>query len=311
MNQIDYSIIIPHKNIPVLLQRCLDSIPQRDNIQIIIVDDNSDTSKVNFENFPGLNNPHVEVIFGKNENGRKGAGYARNLGLERAKGKWIIFADADDFFNPCFEEALDKYKDNKNDIIFFKATSIFSDTNEPCDRSEHINVPLKQIQQTNNWDLAFKIHVPWGKFMKKYIIETNNISFQEVMYSNDILFAIKLGVTMSQKKIDDSPIYCITYRENSLTGENTLESVKVRFDVICESVGYLTKNGKKNYLIKDAYERWLWIYKNNKILGIKLFPKLFSTCKFKVFNYVIWKDIYNIKSTSVWRLLRRIKRTIK
>ena len=36
-----FSIIIPHKNIPSLLQRCLDSIPKRDDVQIIVVDDNS------------------------------------------------------------------------------------------------------------------------------------------------------------------------------------------------------------------------------------------------------------------------------
>ena len=38
---INYSIIIPHKNIPNLLQRCLDSIPNREDVQIIVVDDNS------------------------------------------------------------------------------------------------------------------------------------------------------------------------------------------------------------------------------------------------------------------------------
>lgn len=42
MDEINYSIIIPHKNIPHLLQRCLKSIPRRKDVQIIIVDDNSD-----------------------------------------------------------------------------------------------------------------------------------------------------------------------------------------------------------------------------------------------------------------------------
>lgn len=47
-----YNIIIPHKNTPKLLQRCLDSIPQRDDLHIIIVDDNSDLEKMDFEHFP-------------------------------------------------------------------------------------------------------------------------------------------------------------------------------------------------------------------------------------------------------------------
>lgn len=37
-----YSIIIPHHNIPDLLQRCLSSIPQRNDLQVIVIDDKSD-----------------------------------------------------------------------------------------------------------------------------------------------------------------------------------------------------------------------------------------------------------------------------
>ena len=40
-----YSFIIPHKNCPNLLQRCVDSIPERDDVQVIVVDDNSDADK--------------------------------------------------------------------------------------------------------------------------------------------------------------------------------------------------------------------------------------------------------------------------
>ena len=45
------SIIIPHKNIPKLLERCLNSIPEREDIQIIIVDDNSDEKYKNNNEF--------------------------------------------------------------------------------------------------------------------------------------------------------------------------------------------------------------------------------------------------------------------
>ena len=43
-----YSIIIPHKNTPRLLERCLYSIPTWDEIQIIIIDDNSNSESVDF-----------------------------------------------------------------------------------------------------------------------------------------------------------------------------------------------------------------------------------------------------------------------
>ena len=39
---IKYSIIIPHHNIPKLLRRCLKTIPWRQDVQVIVVDNGSD-----------------------------------------------------------------------------------------------------------------------------------------------------------------------------------------------------------------------------------------------------------------------------
>ena len=91
----NYTIIIPHKNIPSLLKRCIDSIPKRKDLQIIIVDDNSSSSIVDFENFPGKERNDVNIIYTKEG---RGAGYARNVGLLQADSKWVLFADADDYY---------------------------------------------------------------------------------------------------------------------------------------------------------------------------------------------------------------------
>ena len=77
-----YSIIIPHKNTPRLLERCLYSIPTWDEIQIIIIDDNSNSESVDFSHFPGNGRKNTEVLFTKEG---KGAGYARNIGLSHAR----------------------------------------------------------------------------------------------------------------------------------------------------------------------------------------------------------------------------------
>lgn len=94
-----YSIIIPHYNVPELLQRCLNSIPNLPSFQIIIVDDCSDGKIVDFRCFPGMERENVKCIFLKEKHG---AGFARNLGLRYACGKWVLFADADDFFIKIF-----------------------------------------------------------------------------------------------------------------------------------------------------------------------------------------------------------------
>ena len=121
----NYSIIIPHKNTPDLLERCINSIPVRKDLEIIIVDDNSSENIVDFDNFPGLNIENTTVIFNK---AGKGAGNARNIALPRAKGRYIIFADADDFFHKCFNDILDDYCNKNLDVVYFNANSVNSTT---------------------------------------------------------------------------------------------------------------------------------------------------------------------------------------
>ena len=112
-----FTIIIPHKNVPDLLQRCLDSIPKRDDLHIIVVDDNSDSKIVDFDRFPGLNNPQCTVIFTKEG---KGAGYARNVALKSSDSKWFLFADADDYFSNDLNAFLNQYKHANADLVFMK-----------------------------------------------------------------------------------------------------------------------------------------------------------------------------------------------
>ena len=90
-----FSIIIPHKGIPDLLMRCLRSIPVSADIQVIVVDDNSPDADTYLERYPELSRPNLEFI--RTTKGG-GAGYARNIGLDHAKGEWLLFADADDFY---------------------------------------------------------------------------------------------------------------------------------------------------------------------------------------------------------------------
>ena len=309
---INYTIIIPHKNILQLLQRCLDSIPRREDIQIIVVDDNSDAEQVDFANFPGLNNPYVEVIFGKNEAGRKGAGYARNLGLEKAKGKWVIFADADDFFMPCFSDALEKYKDNENDIVFFKATSVDSDTLAPTfsNRHYHVNFPLEEIQQTNNWDIAVQIYVPWGKFIKRALIEQNHIRFQEVPCSNDILFSVKATTASAKKTISDDVIYCITYRNESLTGNRSVHILQFRLGIYEDVVCYLKPLKKEKLIARDIFRLWLEMFSINKKTALKLLPRMIQMCGINAFWTYRKYMHYDYRNSYVWRGLRKMKRLI-
>ncbi len=232
MSNISYSIIIPHKNIPQLLRRCLDSIPRRDDIQIIVVDDNSSPDKVDFDKFPGVGEPCVEVYFTKEG---KGAGYARNVGVSKAKGRWLLFADADDFYNPCFLESIDKYKDSDVDVAYFNATSVDSDTLEDRSRNGRF---VQYHEQKNScvkeFSFRFIIASPFGKMVKRKLFVENNIKFSETIAANDRIASLYTGIFAQNVIVDSSAIYCVTEREGSLTYQKSPHNIYAKIEVYFE-----------------------------------------------------------------------------
>ena len=139
-----FSIIIPHKGIPDLLMRCLKSIPVSEDIQVIVVDDNSADADTYLERYSELSRPYLEFI--RTTKGG-GAGYARNVGLEYAKGKWILFADADDFYVEDMYDIICSYADSEADLIYFKNKAVLSEnTSIKADRSSYVNKNIDQVE---------------------------------------------------------------------------------------------------------------------------------------------------------------------
>jgi glycosyltransferase involved in cell wall biosynthesis len=305
LDQYNYSIIIPHKNTPDLLQRCLDSIPRRVDLQIIVVDDNSDIEKVNFIHFPGLNDPHIEVVFTKEG---KGAGYARNVGLKHAKGKWLVFADADDKFNECFNDSMDYYLNSDSDVVYFKATAIKLTDNVVSDRCNELNCAIDEAATSNNIDpLIFSIFNPCCRFYRTELIESNKVKFQEVQYSNDVLFSIKTALSIEKIELSILPIYCISETHDSLTSVNNISAYKTRFDVACQAYDLLKPIKKQHYLEGALYHWWNMLLHINKLYAIYLIPKLFRKVRLLPLLNRFLKIAKN-EWPHLWDLLKSIKK---
>ena len=225
----NYSIIIPHRNTPDLLQRCIDSIPLREDLQIIIIDDNSDVSKVNFDVFPGCDRTNVEVYFCKYSGG---AGAARNIGLSMAKGAWIIFADADDVFDTnTFNECMDKYVKNDDDIIYFNAELVDVETNVTDSNFEYTKHIKRGKSSDEKW-VRYMFTNPWARFVKHSFINTHNICCDETIAGNDAMFSLKCGYYAKKIIIDTSTIYYwLLRRKGNITSNISETAIMDRFDV--------------------------------------------------------------------------------
>ena len=245
-----YSVIIPHRNIPQLLVRCLASIPQREDLEVIIVDDNSDPETVDFDSFPGKERPNTTIVFDKSG---KGAGRARNIGMEMAKGKWLLFADADDFFNYCLNAVLDEYELNESDMVFFPQSCLDSETYINGSRAD-MNVKLlnNYISKKKYSELLLRyiLAAPWGKLIKNSLVHNNHILFEETKIHNDVRFSYLVGFYAKTIKVDMRAIYCLTYRAGSITYTLSEEKILDRMRVFARRDSFLKE---KNIVLPEDY----------------------------------------------------------
>lgn len=254
-----YTIIIPHKNSPKLLQRCLDSIPQRDDLHVIVVDDNSDTDKVDFEHFPGLERNDIEVVFTKES---KGAGYARNVGLSHADCEKVIFADADDYFNYCLKDILNEYKDDDTDIIFFNRLNVDSDYyTYSSKRDWYGRLFDKYDDDSQEGEKLFRFDNdgPVCKIIRTSLITDNNIHFEETTNQNDVRFSYMTGYFAKTIKVDKRAIYTVTYNPKSIMFSWNPDKVKTRVGVYCRRAQFLQQHN-----VKERYYRLDWLLANIK-----------------------------------------------
>ena len=285
------SIIIPHKNTPQLLERCIASIPERNDIQIIVVDDHSTPPLQTLKQFSDQRNIEIHQL----DKQHQGAGAARNEGLHHIKGRLLIFSDSDDFFHPSIFQLCDKYLNTDIDIIFFDTNSVMSDTMQPINKRDTTIDLYKKSHDENI--LRYQHHTVWGKIFRTSLISNFNIKFQEVSASNDAYFAVQAG--FFAKKIIFEPViaYCSTVRKGSICTEISKKNIDSRI-FVGKSINKLLS--QKNIHVK------YWTNILGPIFNMKKISYLcFGTEIFKYFASTPLNRIYLDFKESGKRLIKR------
>ena len=239
-----YSIIIPHKNTPDLLQYCLDSIPTRDDVQVIVVDDDSDAEIVDFDHFPQWKGEHYECYFTKKGGG---TGFAENFGIGYAKGKWLLFVGADDYLLPSANQIFDEEKDTEADMVFFRPKAVMlEDRASFSKRADQYNAIIdRYLVSGDEMELRCRYFSICGRLISRELILDKNIRFDEIKYSNDNLFAVKIGVNAGKIDVRDKQLYCITESGNTLTSNfmNKPGELQIRSDAFFRAQTVLHDHG--------------------------------------------------------------------
>ena len=222
-----YTIIIPHYNTPELLLRCLESIPVREDVQVIVVDDCSPDAGCYLQKYPALSRPFLE--FYSTEKGGS-AGRARNVGLRHARGRWCLFADADDYYEEGFLGVIGQALDDELDILYFNIAGI-------GERAQ-LHQRIFDLYHSNQDSTEVRYHIwePWNKVIARKFIEDNRLWFEEIPVGNDALFCLKASRAARRYRIIDDRIYCLTDNAASLsframTFEREMDYTRVRIRI--------------------------------------------------------------------------------
>lgn len=122
------SIVIPAYNAALLIRRCIQSIlDQRADFQIevIVVDDASTDETIAL--VKGVNDHRITVLSQKNQ----GPAAARNIGLEKAAGKYLAFLDADDYWKPEFLKRTVDFLESNPDTIAVSVGQVHKSLGKP------------------------------------------------------------------------------------------------------------------------------------------------------------------------------------
>jgi glycosyltransferase involved in cell wall biosynthesis len=177
------TIIIPVYNSNSRIQSCLESIINNKykNLEIIIIDDGStDGSREIFLKYSNRFS-FINIIYNNNN---MGPSHARNLGIDNAKGKYIMFVDSDDQI--CVG-AINKMVSQFNKELIQLCVCDFTigdrfikkfifERSKIIEKENIINHVKRYLNKSDGYNIFSYI---WGKVYLKKIIQKNQIRFDE------------------------------------------------------------------------------------------------------------------------------------
>ena len=186
------SVIIPAYNVEKYIRECLDSILVTEKeIEVIIVDDGSKDSTLSICEEYSKKDSRVKVY--SKPNG--GVSSARNYGLEKVSGDYIIFVDSDDYLLDGWDALMDPL--SGDDIYYY---------NQDIKGHPDKNMMLRYISGVNDEGICIAGPV-WKAFKSSFLLD-NNLQFKlDLINGEDMLFNLEALLLAESYQIIDFDYY--------------------------------------------------------------------------------------------------------
>lgn len=219
------SVIIPCYNVSQYIDKCLRSVLDQTwtNIEVICVNDGSTDATLEILESYSVRDDRIIIVDQVN----RGLSAARNAGLERVTGLFVMFVDSDDWIN---KECIAKTINADYDLVCFSYNRIFKNRIQPrvfdlsgtysAARAQRRMIGLVD-EELNRPDQANSLVTAWAKIYRTHIIKNYHIRFVDTkeIGTEDALFNIKyLDHCTGDVLILNVPYYnYVRYNESSLT----------------------------------------------------------------------------------------------
>lgn len=243
------SVIIPIYNASDYLVECLDSIINQTlkDIEIILINDGSTDNSLEILSAYAKMDSRIIVINQTNI----GAGLSRNKGIDIARGKYLSFLDADDFFElDMLEKTYTHSEQATSDICVFRSSIYNNNIITPMNYTIlEFLLPRQDVFCLGDIKKdAFKAFVGWAwdKLFLTDFVKSNNLLFQDLRTSNDLLFVYT--ALLSAEKITVLNEHLSYHRESTPTSlSNTREvSYDNFYYALIELKSFLVNNNLYN-----------------------------------------------------------------
>ena len=253
-----FSIIIPVYNVEKYIKRCLDSVFNQSfkDYEVIVVNDGTKDNSMDI-----VKDYDVKIITQKNQ----GLSVARNTGVKKAKGEYIIFLDSDDYIEKDLLKNINKSLDNNPDLVRFQIQEVFED-------SDTVNVYNEESFSGYNGVEAFEkicsyhyVENAWAYAIRKEYYNRNKFQFAPGTIHEDFglipLIIIKADIVNSISYVG----YNYVQRSGSIMSQKDYKKTKKKVNDFYNHYLYLNKEIDKTNIDSKMFKSFI---SNSLILKI-------------------------------------------
>ena len=211
------SIIIPVYNVEKYLRKCVQSILNQtySNLEILLIDDGSTDESGRICEELNKNDSRIKVLHKKNG----GVSSARNLGIKRATGKYLIFIDSDDYLEKNMIEVL--YNNLRNNNVDISICEYYMDYGNSEIEKRHDNAEEFILNKEDFYkyilDNKYFGGYLYNKLIKRELIynEKSIILFDENIHiCEDLLYMCQIAQNMDKAYYTTTPYYYYVQRKD-------------------------------------------------------------------------------------------------